>query len=94
MIKLYEITKNYFNDDGFGGASDKILKSLFLVRRCGFDDEQARLNRYYKYFAKLDSKQYELVQELHALCSANPSIDVNVKELVDRLYEILVGNDD
>lgn len=68
------------------------LKSLFKVRIKGFEDEQAKLDRYYKYFAKMDSKQYDLIQELHAKCSEIPSIDADVQQLVDSLYELIVGD--
>lgn len=69
------------------------LKSLFKVRLHGFEDEQAKLDRYYKYFAKMDSKQYDLIQKLHARCSEIPSIDADVQELVNSLYELNCDGD-
>lgn len=71
-----------------------VLKSLFKVRRFGFEDEQAKLDRYYRYFEKMDGKQYDLIQELHLACSENPSIDVHVQELVNNLHELVCGGAD
>ena len=69
-----------------------MLKSLFKVRMKGFEDEQAKLDRYYKYFAKMDKKQNDLIQDIHAKCSEIPSIDVDLKSMVDNLYELTVGD--
>lgn len=71
-----------------------VLKSLFKSRLHNFVDEQAKLNRYYKYFSKMDKREYDLIQELHNVCSENPSIDVNVQELVDELYNLKCGGAD
>ena len=69
-----------------------VLKSLFRVKRHGFEDEQAKLNRYWHYFQKMDSKEYGLIQELHALCFENPSIDADVQEMVNKLHELVCGD--
>ena len=74
-----------------------MLKSLFKIRRCGgYESEQAKLKRYHNYFEKMNRKarttENDLIKELHARCSDNPSIDVHVQELVNKLYETNCGD--
>jgi hypothetical protein len=69
-----------------------VLKSLFKVKRHGFEDEQAKLERYSRYFKKIDNLEYDLIVELYDKCSENPSIDVGVQSLVERLHGVVVGD--
>lgn len=73
-----------------------VLKSLFKVKKHGYVDEQAKLERYGRYFEKLNRKtkttENDLIKEIHAKCSENPSIDIGLKSLVDNLYAITVGD--
>lgn len=74
-----------------------VLKSLFKVKRT-HENEQAKMDRYYRYFDKLNkkvkSKESELMQELYSKCVGNPSIDVDVKDLVVSLHESICGGAD
>lgn len=71
---------------------DNVLKSFFKVKRHGFEDEQTKLKRYNRYFKKMANLEYDLIVELYNKCSENPSIDVGVQSLVERLYDIVVGD--
>lgn len=69
-----------------------VLKSLFKVKRHGFEDEQAKMERYVRYIEKMTDEKYGLIQELHALCFENPSINADVQELVNKLHELVCGD--
>lgn len=70
---------------------NSVLKSLFKVRINGVESSQETMNRYWRYFERMENNKCDLIQELHSKCVGNPSIDVSVQELVVNLHELVCG---
>ena len=79
------------------------LKNLYLYRNGenkGFiqlikkqELDKVYEDRFKEYFVGIaESTIGELIQELHVLCCSKSDVDADVQELVDKLYELTVGD--